>query len=302
MLFRSRFGAQLRYGVEVKMKPEYKTEKGEKTQMFFGYEHQVLLFMSFTDDLFSLIMQGNTFSIGDFMDIGGTYFSNFDFHKVYAGSMRTFGKNNQYVFGVAPFMSFHKPPLIVDITKGSIETKADTSSIQAKISGKMISGLKQEKFVQSIGGGIDLFIGFKEILNDYYVELSLKNFGVYGFEGRRVMVDSDGMVNISGVHLNNLNHPDSAMINYVDSISDEFGFSNDTLINSVMLPYCVSLEVISLNKKNYSLSGRISYYPGQHMLPFVEIFPQYRFNKFFQVGIPVAWGGMGGLFAGAMQE
>jgi hypothetical protein len=295
----NRFGFHAEYGFSISMSPEYINDSRSRVCSYGGYEYHNLLFLSFTDDLFRLIFQGNEFTLGETGTLDNSRFSAYAFHKVYAGSKRTIGKNNNIVFGIAPFVSFHKPPVIFEIEEGSIYTEPDTSSIRLLVDGKLVSGLEQEKLVQSLGGGIDVFVGSKELIPGYYTEVSLNNFGVYGgFRGRVISTSGDKFVEINGVSLGNLQHPDSVLINYADSLSGELGFSDDTLIVSEMLPWSLQLEMISLSEANVFVSGKLSWYPQQHSMPFIELYPQYRISPAISAGIPLAWGGMGGIQTG----
>ncbi len=295
----NRFGFQTTYGFRFSMSTEYINDSRSRVCSYGGYEYHNMLFLSFTDDLFRLIFQGNEFTLGKTGVLDKSRFSAYAFHKVYAGSRRTIGKNNNIVFGIAPFVSFHKPPIIFEIEEGSIYTEPDTSSVRLLVDGKLVSGLEMEKPVQAMGGGIDFFVGSKDLIPGYYTELSLNNFGVYGgFRGRVISTSGDKFVEINGVSLRNLQHPDSLLINYADSLSGELGFSDDTLIVSEMLPWSLQLEMISLIESDVFVSGRLSWYPQQQCMPFVEVYPQYRISQAISAGIPVAYGGMGGIQTG----
>lgn len=294
----NRFGYENSAGLTVFLKDGIHNKTTRNLRFFAGYQHQTLLYTSFTKDAFQLAMTGNEFTVGNTADISGCTLSYYQFDKIFIGARIRNGMNTKRSLTIAPFVSFHKPYYNLQFGQGSFSTAADTSEITLMLKGSFDLGQSTDKIISSAGGGIDLCYSDSAIIRNYLVHFSVENLGFFYFEGASFRFDGDSLIRLGGLHIEDLSDIDSSMSDYSDSIvSAKWAFRDTTGLYG-MLPLKISLVFLNTGFEKFGLHGKLSVHPFLYSLPLFEIIPLYRLNSIFTFGIPLTAGGMGGFHAG----
>jgi len=286
------------FGVTVLLIPSELSDSGYSSRLFAGYSHQTMMFATFTDDALRLLMLGNEFTLGNTAVLDNTRFSYHQFSKFYIGAIRSFGKNNEHRLAVSPFISFHKPPLQLNVHKGRVFTETDTSEVSVLLDGEFKTGFQSEHLVQSIGGGIDMHYMNASLLTSHSLIFSIENLGVFQYQGNSYSFAHDSAFEYSGFHLTDFNHLDSTLSGFADSLITNAGLKEDSTSLTSLLPVKLSLRMLQTNFEKYGLSGSIVMYPFHQQFPEFEIIPLYRISKNWIAGLPLSFGSMNGIRAG----
>jgi hypothetical protein len=259
-------------------------------RLYAGYQHNSIIFSSFHRDVFSLAMFGNEFTLGNTATLSETSFNYWSFHKFYIGAIRSFGNEQQHRFGLSPFISFHQPPVHLDITRGSFYTAPDTSSVSVMLTGNINFGLPHSSMVQSIGGGIDLHYINTGILETHLLHLSLENLGIFQYIGNSYRFHADKPVEITGFSFNSFDNLDSLFSEYVDSTVNSAVTAEDSISLTSLLPMKISMVFVQTSTEKFGLHGSITTYPFHHRFPLIEAVPFYKLSNRTTIGIPLSYG------------
>jgi hypothetical protein len=255
-----------------------------------GYQHSSIIFASFHRDVYSLAMFGNEFTIGNTASLSETSFNYWDFHKFYIGVVRSFGNEQQHKFGISPFISFHQPPVHLDISRGSFHTATDTSSVSILLNGDFKYGLSHSSLVQSIGGGIDMHYINTGILETHLMHLSLENLGIFQYIGNSYNFHSEKPVEITGFSFNSFDNIDSLFTEYIDSTVNSAVTAEDSISLTSLLPMKISMVFVQTSAEKFGLHGSITTYPFHHRFPLIEAIPFYKLSDKITIGIPLSYG------------
>ncbi len=286
------------YGVSAFFKPRLLSDSVNYVQMFAGYDKVSSIFASFTDDAFELLMFGNSYGIGNKTDLSKTSFVYNNYNRFHAGAMRSFGKNGNHRFAIAPFISFHKAPLFINLSEASLYTASDTSQIDLYTEGSMNMGYKVENITASVGGGIDMHYSNSGLIPNYLLGFSVENFGVFQYQGTSYLFQTDSIVSLTSFYISSFANIDSTLSEFADSLYSEIVTIEDSISLTCLLPVKLSMTFVNTSADRYNLHGRVSWYPLYNSLPIIELIPSIRMNDMLSLGVPLAWGETGGVQAG----
>jgi hypothetical protein len=295
---RNNFGFENRYGATMMLKPVVPSDSIHTIRVLFGFEEQTIVFSTFGKDAYRLLMYGNEFTIGQKANLNDAKFRYEQFSKLFIGASRSFGKQAGHQLTILPFISFHKPPVSLNISEGFLLTEADTSLVTAEIEGKLVFGNDKVNPGRTVGGGIDIFYTNSTLLKSHCIILGVENLGVYQFQGTSYQFERKNVLNVAGLHLTDFNNLDSVFADYADSLVALGGNVKDSAIQALMMPVKLSLTLIQKDFGKLGIHGKCSFYPSYYRNPLFEILPFYRLNHSMILGIPVVFGGMGGIRSG----
>lgn len=299
---RNQFSLISEYGVSVRKNSNCIKDTLQCSGLFGGISHHTMIFASLPSDAAKLILMGNSEFVGKTAYLDDFKLSYHQFTKLYLGAVRSFGKNNDHCFSMSPFISFHQPPVELNIRKGRVKTASDTSMVSVLINGELHLGLPHETITQSIGGGIDFKYASSALIKDHILIFSVENLGVFRYSGSSYTLKNDSNFVFSGIHFTNLNHIDSTLSALSDSIGNQTGLTHDTLGLTMLLPLRLKIEIINIQSERFGLSGSITSYPFHQRSPVFECIAEYGFSRYWKAGIPLAIGEAAGLGAGFFIE
>ncbi len=299
---RNHFTLLSEFGASIKKTSNCKTDTLQSSGWFGGISHHTMIFASLPPDAARLMLMGNSEFVGKTAYLDDFRLSYHQFTKLQLGAVRSFGKNQDHSFALAPFISFHQPPVEMSIQKGRVTTSSDTSLVSVILNGELHLGLPHETLTQAIGGGIDFKYASSGLMTDHILIFSAENLGVFRYSANSYSFSNDSDFVFTGIHITDINHIDSTLSAFSDSLGNQTGLTHDTLGQTILLPLRLKIGIINIQSERFGLSGSVSSYPFHQKAPVFECIAEYGFRRYWKAGIPLAIGETTGFGAGFFIE
>lgn len=159
--------------------------------------------VSFTEDLFRLVFEGNQRYLGDSAFFSGTEFSAYAFHKIGFG----YNKGDRLKVGLS-LLQFDNYTF-GSISKGTYYSDPNADSLQLRLAGSWVTDSRKNRNSPiGVGVGVDFEINLpykdEDTMNLPRLVFGVKNFGAFISTKQMRVLEVDTLYRYSGMELNNL--------------------------------------------------------------------------------------------------
>lgn len=287
------FGTSLITKLKYRKLPEtmfYKHNMG----FSFGIQQNYYQELSFTQDAFNLVFNGNKMFIGKSADLSNMEFGNLNYYQLKAGLFwQNRDKYLEYGFQFSlnlgnQFQNFNssQAQLFTDSLGKNIQLNGNFYYRKTSYLGKNYNK------IQGIGAGVDLYFQkFKK--QDYLLRIELNNLGFIGWNNESLNYNKSENIDFAGVEVANIFQMPSPLISTTakDTLNDYILANSLKGRYSSYTPADINIFMQYFLNEKFSSSAIFNYRIFSVYKPFYQLGIRYHFSDNIFIGSNLNYGG-----------